>query len=134
MNSLKELRQCFESLGKVCTDFTGYSFLSDGATWGLVSDNPVHNGHEMTLLEWKAYHSMLKRCHRTNEPVTFKPDYTPKQSPGIITTVKEITAPIKVAGEIKRAQGPAITCPHCGISGGVIGMKRWHFDKCKSKK
>jgi hypothetical protein len=24
-----------------------------------------------------------------------------------------------------------ITCPFCGISGGVPIMNRWHFDKCK---
>ena len=23
------------------------------------------------------------------------------------------------------------TCPHCGKTGGVNGMKQWHFDKCK---
>lgn len=25
-----------------------------------------------------------------------------------------------------------LTCPHCGKSGGASGMKRWHFDNCKS--
>jgi hypothetical protein len=25
------------------------------------------------------------------------------------------------------------TCPHCGVTGGVNGMTRWHFDKCKNK-
>lgn len=28
---------------------------------------------------------------------------------------------------------PAITCPHCGKIGGISAMKRWHFEKCKSR-
>lgn len=28
---------------------------------------------------------------------------------------------------------PVCTCPHCGKSGGIPTMKRWHFDNCKSK-
>lgn len=27
---------------------------------------------------------------------------------------------------------PKVTCPHCGLTGGVPSMKRYHFDKCKS--
>ena len=26
-----------------------------------------------------------------------------------------------------------VECPHCGFSGGISGLKRYHFDKCKSK-
>jgi hypothetical protein len=26
-----------------------------------------------------------------------------------------------------------VTCPHCGVSGGGGNMRRYHFDKCKSK-
>ena len=26
-----------------------------------------------------------------------------------------------------------ITCPYCGINGGIPSMKRWHFDNCKFK-
>lgn len=29
---------------------------------------------------------------------------------------------------------PQIICPHCGIGGNRMAMKRWHFDKCKSIK
>ena len=29
---------------------------------------------------------------------------------------------------------PIITCPHCGKSGGINNMKRWHFDNCKTLK
>jgi group I intron endonuclease len=25
------------------------------------------------------------------------------------------------------------TCPHCGKTGGISGMTRWHFDNCRSK-
>lgn len=28
---------------------------------------------------------------------------------------------------------PSIICPHCGKEGKPHGMKRWHFDSCKSK-
>lgn len=28
---------------------------------------------------------------------------------------------------------PKIICPHCQKTGGVTGMKKWHFDKCKFK-
>lgn len=24
-----------------------------------------------------------------------------------------------------------VTCPHCGASGGISAMKRWHFNNCK---
>lgn len=26
---------------------------------------------------------------------------------------------------------PIVTCPHCGKSGGIPGMARWHFDNCR---
>ena len=25
-----------------------------------------------------------------------------------------------------------VTCPHCGVTGGISSMMRWHFDRCKS--
>lgn len=28
---------------------------------------------------------------------------------------------------------PIASCPHCGKVGGINGLKRWHFDKCKLK-
>jgi hypothetical protein len=28
---------------------------------------------------------------------------------------------------------PKVACPHCVKEGGIIPMKRWHFDNCKSK-
>lgn len=31
-----------------------------------------------------------------------------------------------------RDSKPYITCPHCGKSGGMPSMKRWHFDNCRS--
>lgn len=27
-----------------------------------------------------------------------------------------------------------VTCPHCGKSGGITAMPRWHFNNCKEKK
>lgn len=26
-----------------------------------------------------------------------------------------------------------VTCPHCGVTGGYGGLRRWHFDNCKGK-
>jgi len=26
---------------------------------------------------------------------------------------------------------PIAVCPHCGLSGGIGGMKRWHFENCR---
>jgi len=26
-----------------------------------------------------------------------------------------------------------ITCPYCGKTGGIAGMKRWHMDRCKQR-
>jgi len=26
-----------------------------------------------------------------------------------------------------------VTCPHCGMVGGISQMKRWHYNNCKSK-
>ena len=28
---------------------------------------------------------------------------------------------------------PKVECPHCAITGGIIPMKRWHFNNCKLK-
>lgn len=29
---------------------------------------------------------------------------------------------------------PTVVCPHCGKSGGINIMGRWHFENCKEKK
>ena len=31
-----------------------------------------------------------------------------------------------------RKPGEKVTCPHCGVTGGISSMMRWHFDRCKS--
>lgn len=130
MNSLTELRQVFTGLGKEVKDFSGYQFTSDGMVWGVLDENPVADGHMMTPLEWKNYLKVLKKAHSSGETLNIKPDYTPTPVQAIIkATVQE---PSNKA--IVRKQAAPITCPHCGVEGGVIGMKRWHFDKCKSKK
>ena len=28
---------------------------------------------------------------------------------------------------------PKTTCPHCGVTGGIGSIKRWHFDNCRNK-
>ena len=32
----------------------------------------------------------------------------------------------------KRKPKPLATCPHCGKTGGISAMTRWHFDRCQS--
>jgi len=34
---------------------------------------------------------------------------------------------------IKYGKQEILTCPHCSKSGGKSGIKRWHFENCKSK-
>jgi hypothetical protein len=38
--------------------------------------------------------------------------------------------------DVPRIYVPAedVVCPHCGESGNILGMNRWHFDKCKNKR
>ena len=33
---------------------------------------------------------------------------------------------------LKGVKRPTVICPHCGVSGGVGTMGRWHFDRCKN--
>jgi hypothetical protein len=35
--------------------------------------------------------------------------------------------------DIKLGPQKIVTCPHCGKSGGICLMNRWHFDNCKRK-
>jgi hypothetical protein len=47
---------------------------------------------------------------------------------------KHSEAHAKAIADAKRGLlQPKVTCPHCQKIGGVTGMKRWHFDKCKEK-
>jgi len=39
----------------------------------------------------------------------------------------------KIRQSIAALNRPIITCPYCGKSGSVSGMKGYHFDKCKHK-
>ena len=39
----------------------------------------------------------------------------------------------KISDAKKGIPQAKITCPHCGLSGGVSGMTRWHFDNCKKR-
>lgn len=134
MNSLGELRTFFESVGKTVTDFMGYEFKSDGIVWGVAFENPVANGVEIAPLDWKIYRKALMAAKLKGTSVKFKPEITVFKPEPVIIVAPKVSAPVTEKAGIIRKQAPAITCPHCGKSGGVIGMKRWHFDKCKDKK
>ena len=50
-------------------------------------------------------------------------------------TLKQINADRKAAGLEHPNTGIiriVVECPHCGKSGAMNTMKRWHFDNCKS--
>lgn len=44
--------------------------------------------------------------------------------------IEEGTHPFAGDNNLNRVK---ITCPHCGLTGGSINMRRYHFDKCKFK-
>jgi len=138
MNSLNDLRTLFRSVGKAVEGYTGYEFKSGADTWGVAFENPVFNGQEIAPIDWRAYVKALKEAKASGHSVEFAPTITVvKEQPVYI--MPKLTPMIPAAAsepkpkQVIRKQPPAITCPHCGKSGGVIGMKRWHFDKCAAK-
>lgn len=38
---------------------------------------------------------------------------------------------LKISQSNKGRIKPIIECPHCGVSGGISAMKRWHFEACE---
>jgi len=41
---------------------------------------------------------------------------------------------LKISESTKGIKKPTMTCKHCGKTGGVPQIKRWHMDNCKYKK
>ena len=39
----------------------------------------------------------------------------------------------KLSAARKGVPSRKVTCPHCGLTGGVSNMTRWHFDNCKRR-
>lgn len=39
----------------------------------------------------------------------------------------------KIGAANKGKKMPTATCPHCGLTGNVSNIKRWHLDNCKHK-
>ena len=39
----------------------------------------------------------------------------------------------KISASLTGISQVLVTCPHCGKEGGQRALKRWHFDKCKSR-
>lgn len=51
-------------------------------------------------------------------------------------TKKTLSAIAKERGAYATGRNPnneIVECPHCGKQGAKPGLKRWHFDNCKSK-
>lgn len=44
---------------------------------------------------------------------------------------RELVKRLKTEG--KHNTDMIVSCPHCGKSGQLVAMKRWHFDNCKEK-
>ena len=40
----------------------------------------------------------------------------------------------KMSEAQKGVPQPKVECPHCGLVGGISGMKHWHFEKCRATK
>ena len=134
MNTLRELRALFTSLGKEVTEFTGYSMRADGFSWGLVHDDPVRDGIVMSPLDWKAYLKALKKgqpapaLERKIDPVVAAlkgQDAAIADSLGLRVAVPA-TKPKRIEAQL--------TCPWCDKTGGATGMRIHHFDRCKMKK
>lgn len=51
-----------------------------------------------------------------------RPDQSGDKNPNYGRTTSE---------ETKAKQRRQVTCPHCNKTGGLTGMKSWHFDNCK---
>ena len=47
------------------------------------------------------------------------------------TRVKISLANLGMKAAMKGKHFPKVGCPHCTITGGIIPMKRWHFDNCR---
>ena len=54
----------------------------------------------------------------------------PSGRKGILSPLKGISSPLK---GIPQGAREKVECPHCGIIGGISGMKQHHFDHCKKK-
>jgi hypothetical protein len=60
MNSLQDLRKFFETMKVDVKDFTGFSMVADGSSWGIVGSQPVRDGTAMNEDQWKEYTRVLR--------------------------------------------------------------------------
>lgn len=100
-----------------------------GAAWGEHSFARRPDWHMKTVMqrltpeERKARYGKTKGTKRNGEP------YAAGAAKRLADP--EFRTRLSAACKGKRA---IVTCPHCNLEGGGGNMRRYHFDKCRSKK
>lgn len=132
----------------------GKNPLNDQTYWGsskivspLVKANP-HNWVKDIIYVGKDAYTMetniLQLCNAATHPMSYnqtngnlkfspagKPAHNKGKSPSEETRQKWSVLRKGKTPPNKGKHAPKITCPHCGKTGGVNNMKRYHFDNCK---
>jgi hypothetical protein len=116
--------------GKICDNTGVLRNKSDGGEGGVINSgcrrkwqSPVCKGMKMPILS-KKKKEYWEKWRKEN------PDYRKKWK-----TYEKVGYSIEARE--KRAEGARIrnkiniNCPHCGKSGQLANMIRWHFDNCK---
>lgn len=57
---------------------------------------------------------------------------TPEQRVRLGSWVRTEETRMKIRTRLEGKPQQTVACPHCSKVGGVMVMKRWHFDKCRS--
>ena len=71
--------------------------------------------------------SVAKKASQYNHPDAVRQKISESKK-GQQTRLGAITS-----DECKEKMRKPVTCPHCNKTGGLTGMKRWHFDNCKHR-
>jgi hypothetical protein len=132
MNTLREMRQVLESLGKPVTEFTGYSMKADGFSWGLVHDCPIRDGVALSPKDWRDYIKSIKAGLPPPEvkALIIQPTANPMDA---VADALGLNLVVPIRKPPKKVE-PQVECPWCEKTGGITGMKIHHFDRCKMKK
>lgn len=103
--------------------YRGPEFRQKETEW-IERSNALHSTLYYNLMHWTEGH-----CEQSAE-TRLKVSKKLKGKPFTIQRRRNIS----VGGEgNSNAKGkrPQVQCPHCGKVGGINGLKRYHFDKCK---
>jgi len=97
----------------------------------------VSNNKVEAARRWE--HKVLKRLNviarndflNASDSKSIDPAASSKARTGVAPGNKGMPQPEYIKDK-KRKPKPLATCPHCGITGGISVMSRWHFAKCGS--